>query len=58
MTLYTAKKYHPDTISEEQKEKSKVKYLIINDLKIQDLFKEITEAYSVLGDTEKRVKYD
>ena len=25
---------------------------------IQDIFKEITEAYSILGDAEKRARYD
>lgn len=39
-----AKKYHPD--------------LNPNDAKAQEKFKEINEAYEVLGDAEKRKKYD
>lgn len=42
-----AKKYHPDTIKEEEQ-------TII----AKDKFKEITEAYSIIGDVEKRGKYD
>jgi curved DNA-binding protein len=41
-----AKKYHPDTMEETENEKSK------------ELFKDITEAYSVLGDPDKRARYD
>lgn len=39
-----AKKYHPD--------------LNPNDSKVQEKFKDINEAYEVLGDEEKRKKYD
>jgi molecular chaperone DnaJ len=39
-----AKKYHPDTNA--------------NDAKAADRFKEISEAYQVLGDEEKRKQYD
>ena len=39
-----AKKYHPD--------------LNAGDEKIQEKFKEINEAYEVLGDEEKRKQYD
>lgn len=42
-----AKKYHPDTIKEEEQT-----------LSAKDKFKEITEAYSIIGDVEKRSKYD
>eukprot|EP00347_Sterkiella_histriomuscorum_P004232 403361240 len=41
-----AKKYHPDTIAEEDKDH------------VKDKFKEITEAYSILGDAGQREKYD
>ena len=41
-----AKKYHPDTMEETENEKSK------------ELFKDITEAYSILGDPDKRARYD
>src|SRR5687768_18049206 len=39
-----AKKYHPDTNR--------------NDPKAADRFKEIAEAYNVIGDAEKRKQYD
>jgi curved DNA-binding protein len=41
-----ARKYHPDTAAPEEKAKA------------EDKFKEINEAYEVLGDPEKRKKYD
>ena len=66
-----AKKYHPDALKAEQKEKEE--QLKTEDVKSQKaaekaqekdlekrekMFKQITEAYSVLGDLTLRKKYD
>ena len=52
-----AKKYHPDTMQGEEKKTDQV--FILTQLKfLQDKFKEITEAYQILGDTEKRARYN
>ena len=57
-----AKKYHPDALKGEQKaneESGKASTSEAADLEQKEkLFKEITEAYSVLGDTDLRKKYD
>ena len=42
--ILLAKKYHPDKLSEEDKE--------------NDIFSDISEAYAVLSDKDKREKYD
>ena len=41
-----ARKYHPDVVEEDKKEEATEK------------FKEISEAYAVLSDEEKRQRYD
>ena len=41
-----ARKYHPDVVEEDKKEEATEK------------FKEISEAYAVLSDEEKRARYD
>ena len=63
-----AKKYHPDALKAEQKEKEEqlkssgntaVEAAVETDLEQREkMFKQVTEAYSVLGDTDLRKKYD
>mmetsp|Transcript_27095 Transcript_27095/g.19535 ORF Transcript_27095/g.19535 Transcript_27095/m.19535 type:complete len:107 (-) Transcript_27095:473-793(-) len=47
-----AKTYHPDTVKNNDKLDEKTKS------KQGELFKQITEAYSILGDSDKRDRYD
>ena len=57
LCLILAKKFHPDAIKGEQKDPaSKTAEAELE--KKEKVFKEITEAYSVIGDIELRKKYD
>ena len=55
--FFIAKKFHPDAIKGEQKDpESKASEAELE--KKEKVFKEITEAYSVIGDIDLRKKYD
>lgn len=58
---FIAKKYHPDALKGEQKANEESGKALASEADLEQkekLFKEITEAYSVLGDTDLRKKYD
>ena len=56
-----ARKYHPDALKAELEEKAAKEGQAAADSDLEQrekMFKQVTEAYSVLGDTELRKKYD
>ena len=54
--IYLAKKYHPDALKAEKKTSDDTKE--ISDNEQEKKFKQITEAYSILSNTDLRKKYD